>query len=142
MAANLGARAVHQAAGALERALAARTPCADLPPALLEFRATLGDFVDRLRAALPPAGAATTTATPIPVPDPAHVKQAMAEMIQYLDHFDPAAVECLETKRAVFQAVLPGDAFAAFEREVTGFAFADALARLRSAAKGNGVASK
>ena len=62
-------------------------------------------------------------------------------MIGLLSRFDPAATECLETERDVFRALFPGEAFAAFEREVGAFAFAEALARLRQAAEPKGLLS-
>lgn len=48
-------------------------------------------------------------------------------MMGYLDNFDPAAAECLEANRPLFQALLPGQAFSAFP-------FGEALAGLQAAA--------
>lgn len=52
-------------------------------------------------------------------------------MIGHLNNFDPAAGECFEANREVFRTLLPPDQFAAFDRDLSAFAFADALARLR-----------
>jgi hypothetical protein len=60
-------------------------------------------------------------------------------MIALLNNFDPAAAECLEANRDVFRALLPGETFAAFERHLGGFAFAEALAQLQPAAKEKGL---
>ena len=55
-------------------------------------------------------------------------------MIGHLNNFDPAAADCLEAHRDLFRALLPGEGFSAFEKEVNDFAFSDALARLQKAA--------
>jgi PAS domain S-box-containing protein len=136
VAGSLGARLVQQVGAALEQAIAARLGPAELAPVMDRFRGVLEDFVSRLRAALP-EGATTTPATAAAVParlDPARVKRVVEEMLGHLNQFDPAAGECLEANRDVFQALLPGEALAAFEQQVNSFAFGDALARLEPAA--------
>ncbi|HOB98837.1 MAG TPA: PAS domain S-box protein [Verrucomicrobiota bacterium] len=141
VAGSLGAGRVQRAAAALERALAARTPCADLPPALQDLRATLEEFVARLRAALPPDRRTPSDSPGAPPPDPARARRAVEEMIGLLSRFDPAATECLEAERDVFRALFIGEAFAGFERDVGAFAFAEALARLRQATEPKGLLS-
>ena len=133
---NLGIRGVQQAAAKLEKSIATETAPADLASALEEFRAALEDFVSRLRAALPPTETAVETPAPL---DAEQAKQVVTEMISHLNNFDPAASECLEANRNVFRSVLPGESFAAFEQQVDGFAFADALAGLQEAAKKKGL---
>jgi CheY-like chemotaxis protein len=133
---NLGIRGVQQAAAKLEKSIATETAPADLASALQEFRAALEDFVSRLRAALPPTETAVETPAPL---DAEQAKQVVTEMISHLNNFDPAASECLEANRNVFRSVLPGESFAAFEQQVDGFAFADALAGLQEAAKKKGL---
>ena len=133
---NLGVRAVQQAAAELEKKIATKTAPAELAPALQEFTATLQDFVNRLRAALPQTETALAPQAPL---DAEQAKQAITEMIRHLSNFDPTAGDCLETNRDVFRSLLPGESFAAFEQQVDGFAFADALAELQEAAKKKGL---
>jgi hypothetical protein len=71
--------------------------------------------------------------------DVAQAAPVVAEMITHLNDFDPAAAECLEAHRMVFQALLAGEAFTAFEREIAGFALGEALVRLQTAAREKGL---
>ena len=138
VAGNLGARGVQQIAARLEKALAAKTSSAALAPVLDEFRATLDDFAARLRAALPQPETAPTAATATPL-DREMATKVVGEMLAHLNNFDPAAGDCLETHRPVFQALLPAESFTAFEQAISGFAFADALTLLEPAAKAKGI---
>jgi signal transduction histidine kinase/CheY-like chemotaxis protein/HPt (histidine-containing phosphotransfer) domain-containing protein len=142
VAGNLGARAVHQAAGAVEQAVEERCAMTALQPLLADLHATLSELIGRLRAALPPdappAPAAPTAARLRQgyggQVDPGDVSGVVTEMLALLDTFDPAAGELLERRRDVFRVVLgPGD-FSAFEERIASFAFADAETALRRAA--------
>ncbi|MCC6353844.1 MAG: response regulator [Verrucomicrobiae bacterium] len=136
VAGSLGAGAVQGAAAALEKAIAGKAPPAQFAPPLAEFTAILGEFVERLRAALPGAEA---QATAVAAPDPEAVGRAVREMIDHLNQFDPSAADCLEANRGAFQALFPGEVFAEFERHVGRFAFADALAQLQKVATEKGL---
>ncbi len=138
VAGSLGVRGVQEVAARLEQAIAAKTSAAELAPVLQEFRTTLDDFVARLHAALPPANAAPTASPTAPL-DRGLATRVVAEMIAHLNKFDPAAGDCIESNRAVFQAVLPAESFTAFEQAINRFAFANALALLEPAANEKGV---
>ena len=60
-------------------------------------------------------------------------------MIAHLNNFDPAAGECLEANREAFRTLLGEEAFGKFEQQVSGFAFATALALLDPLAKEKGL---
>jgi CheY-like chemotaxis protein len=139
VAGNLGAGAVQRAAARLEKAIAARIPVTELTPSLQEFRSTLDSFVTGLRAAFPAAEPSAALAAPATVLDPAQARHVVQEIILHLNNFDPAACDCLEANRDVFRALLPGEAFAAFEQQVGEFAFGDALATLQPAATQKGL---
>ena len=134
---SLGARAVQHAAGKLEKTIAAKTASPELAPVLQEFQAILDDFVSRLRAALPQA--TSVPAAPAAALDTERAKQVITEMISHLNNFDPAAGDCLEANQDVFRTLLPAEAFAAFEQQVSGFAFADALVGLQHAVQEKGL---
>jgi len=138
LAGSLGSSAVQQAAGRLEKAIASKTPSAELKPMQEEFNAVVQDFVSRLRAALPKVVTDSMPATNGPL-DSEQVKQVVQEMIGHLNNFDPAAEECLEVHRDAFRALLPEESLASFKREVGEFAFANALVRLEEAAKEKGL---
>jgi CheY-like chemotaxis protein len=144
VAANLGARTVQAAAAEFEAAVHAQAA----PEQLDALRGALADvlapFVEQLRVALgaePPA--------PGPVPgvvasdiDPATRAAVVAQMRRHLADCDAAASECLDAHRALFAAILPGEAFGLFERRVRDYAFDEAQAQLQQAAPvaGAGVA--
>jgi CheY-like chemotaxis protein len=138
VAGNLGARPIHQMAAKLEKAISEKTPSPQLTQTLSEFRSALEDFVDRLRAALPSVET-VTPATPFAASvDLEQAKRVVQEMVAHLNNFDPAASECLENNCDVFRALFPGEQYASFEQQISGFAFAEALARLEPAAKEKG----
>ena len=139
VAGSLGMSGVQQIAAKLEKAIAARTTAAGLAPVMDEFRATLLDFVTRIGTALPSLDTAPPSTEDAAPFDPALAKPIVKEMIGHLNNFDPAAGECLEANRAVFQSLLPAESFARFEQHVSGFAFADALAQLQPAAIAKGL---
>ena len=138
VAGSLGARAVQTAAATLEAALGAKANSAELTPMLREFSSVLGDFVSRLRAALPPAPASSIPPAPAAPLDLDKARRVVQEMIMHLNNFDPAASECLEAHPDVFRTLLPGERLASFEQQVGGFSFADALAQLQQAATEHG----
>ena len=139
VAGSLGMSGVQQIAAKLEKAIAAKTASAELSPVMEEFRATLLDFVNRLGAALPSLDTAPPSTEAAPPFDPALAKPIVEEMIGHLNNFDPAAGECLEANRAAFQSLLTTETFASFEQHLNGFAFAEALALLQTAAIAKGL---
>jgi len=142
VAGNLGARPIQQAAGALEKLIASKTPAAELAPPLQELASLLAAFVHALRTALPPIDTAPALAASSLPPDLALVSRVVTETLAHLRNFDAAAGDALEANRDVFRSLLPGDTFAAFAEHVGGFAFDKALALLEPAAKEQGIISK
>jgi CheY-like chemotaxis protein len=139
VAGNLGARAIQQLAGKVEKAISTKVPAAELAPLLQDLRSTLEEFVNSLRAAFPVAEPAPTTAAAVAPVDPEKAKGVVQAMIGHLNNFDPAAGESLEANREVFRSLLSEDKFASFEQHISGFAFAEALALLEPAAKEKGL---
>jgi hypothetical protein len=58
------------------------------------------------------------------------IREAAARIMRCLAEFDPDAVDCLDSDRAVFQALFDPATFARFERHVGAYAFAEAQALL------------
>jgi two-component system sensor histidine kinase/response regulator len=139
LAGSLGVPAIQQAAAKLEKAIAANAAPADVAPEFIAFRAALDDFLAHLRAALAPAEAPPPPAGPPAAFDVAQAAPIVTEMITLLNDFDPAAADCLEAHRPVFQALLAGEAFPAFEQEIADFALGDALVRLQTAVREKGL---
>ena len=139
VAGNLGSRKVQEAAARLEKTIAAGAPSAGLTPALQEFSLILQELVGRLRAALPPPPSPPVPAAAAAPVDPEQTRRVLQQMIGYLDNFDPAAGDCLEANRETLRALLGEEIFGGFEQEVGGFAFAEALARLREFATKKGL---
>ena len=134
VAGSLGLGAVQQEAATLEKAIAAKTDSTALAPLIENFSTVLDDFVMRLRAALPQTETVSSPVASDAEFDPDEAKKIAQEMIGHLNNFDPAAADCLEAHRDLFRALLPGEGFATFEKEVNDFVFSDALARLQKAA--------
>ncbi len=140
VAGSLGAGAVQRVAATLEKAIAARSGVAELTPQLEEFKGVLEGFVSRLRAALPETSPAAETMQASPEPlDPAQAKRVIQEMIAHLNNFDPAAADTFEANSGVFRALFPAAVFTTFQERIEGFAFAEALALLQSAAIEKGL---
>ena len=132
VAGSLGATKVQQAAGLLEAAIAIRSPGLKTLPILEDFGRVLNDFVNRLRGALPALEEPPPATTAAPV-DSEEQGRIVQEMITHLNNFDPAAADCLEANRSVFQALLGPESCIAFEREVSEFSLAEALVRIQKA---------
>ena len=139
VAGSLGAREVQQAGAMLEKAIATEAADAELTPLLQAFRATVGDFVSRLRSALPSAELPPASAALSITPDPDQARRVVQDMTAHLSNFDPTAGECLEANRDIFRWLLTDDTFADFAQQVDGFAFAEAQAALQKAAAERGL---
>ena len=139
VAGSLGMGAVQQVAATLEKAIAAKTDSAALAPLVEDFSMVLEDFVNRLDAELPKAETVSSPVAADAAFDPDKARKIAQEMIGHLNNFDPAAADCLEAHRDLFRALLPGEGFATFEKEVNDFVFSDALARLQKAVSDRGL---
>jgi two-component system, sensor histidine kinase and response regulator len=136
VAGNLGAREIQQVAGTLEKSINSKAPADVLDDTLHKLESVLSGFIGRLKTALP------KQESPKPVDskvDSHELKSLLQEMMTNLNNFDPAAGELFETKREVFQAILPQAAFETFEKQINNFAFSDAIAVLQDVAKQKGV---
>jgi PAS domain S-box-containing protein len=133
VAANLGAKPMRAAAGALEDALREGAEPARVERLRLEFAAVLELLAERLRAALgddpavpsPPSAAAA---------DPAQLRLVVEQMGRHLAEFDAVAADCLEAHRALFAALFAVERFVEFEQHVQDYEFDEAQALLREAA--------
>jgi two-component system sensor histidine kinase/response regulator len=125
---NVGAVAVHGAAGPLERLLHGRAPAAEVEAALPPVEAALRALVAGLKAALPPEGHGEEAA-----PDPARGRAAAAELGKLLGAFDPSAADFLEANRPHLRGLLPAAAWTEFERHVRNYAFDEAKSLLDGA---------
>ncbi len=138
VAGNLGAGTVQNVAARLEKALAGKCGSAELNSTLGEFNSTVEDFFTRLHRALPDTEISKTPSAPVAPVSSEEAKRMLQEMIAYLNNFDPAAADCLEANRDMFRNLLL-EKFPNFERNVSGFVFADALAQLEKTAKEKGL---
>jgi PAS domain S-box-containing protein len=138
VAGNVGAKALQAAAGALEKLIRGRAPAQEIEQAKQRVATVLDPLLGQLRAALDSA----TPAAPVPasVPpaavDPAQTRDAAAQLAKLLAEFDPGAVEFVEGHNAALRALFAGETWAAFEKLVQNYAFADAQVQLEQALKG------
>ena len=132
IAGSLGAPEVQHVAATLEKAISSSSDSNVLEVALKKFGLVLKDFVSRMSSALPQKTPARTS--PGAAIDTDQAKQAIQEMIGYLNNFDPSAGDCLETHSDIFRTLL-SEAFDQFEKQIGAFAFADATVTLQQAMK-------
>ena len=137
VAGNLGATAVAAAAGAGEEALRAGADAATVAELHRQLAADLTPLLAGLRAALGDAPAVPTPPPAGPV-DPGELRRVVAEMLRCLAEFDAATADCLTAHRGVFAALFPPAELAAFEKDVQGYAFPEAQARLEQAVRNIG----
>jgi two-component system sensor histidine kinase/response regulator len=133
VAGSLGARGIQQVAGDLEKAIASGARNPDLS----RFEASLGDFVRRLRTALP---AEASPAAPASSMDSAQLRVFVREMTSHLNNFDPAAGDLFGKHRESLRGFFSPEAFESIEKQIGAFSFADALATLQQAARQKGIA--
>jgi two-component system sensor histidine kinase/response regulator len=137
VAGSLGAPEVQQAGGALEKAISGNAPTAAIQESLARLETILNGFVARLRAALP--GEAPTPTTSAATLTPEQLKSFVTKMTAHLNNFDPAAGDLFNELRDSLRSFFGSEAFDTFEKQLGGFAFADALVTLQQAAKLKGL---
>jgi PAS domain S-box-containing protein len=136
VAGNLGAREIQQVAASLEKSINSKAATKVLDDVLHKLEAVLSGFIARLKTALPKPESPKAAVSKV---DPEELKNLLQEMMTNLNNFDPAAGELFDAKRDVFQAILPQAAFENFEKQISNFAFSDAIAVLQVVAKEKGV---
>lgn len=136
VAGNLGAREIQQVAATLEKSINSKAATNVLDDTLHKLESVLSGFVGRVNTALPKQEPPKTVVSKV---DPEELKSLLQEMMTNLNNFDPAAGELFEKKREVFQAILPQATFGTFEKQISNFAFSDAIAVLQDVAKQKGV---
>jgi hypothetical protein len=107
-----------------------------LDDTLHNLEAVLSGFIGHLKTALPKQESPKAV---VPKLDPEELKSLLQEMMTNLNNFDPAAGELFDANRHVFQAILPQSTFETFEKQISNFAFSDAMAVLQDVAKQKGV---
>jgi two-component system sensor histidine kinase/response regulator len=131
VAANLGAKQVQSAAGALEEIIRHRGSADETEPALRQLAKVLDPLLDGLEKILP------ESATPAPEilspADPAETRAAAESLAKLLADFDSAAVEYIETNRAPLTPLFPGESWSDFEKLVQNYDFAGAESQLATA---------
>jgi len=136
VAGNIGAKAAQIAAGTLEKAIRGRADATAVGPAKQCAAAALDPLIAGLKAALGPPAPETPAPVPTAAPvDPAHAREAAAQLGKLLADFDPGAADFIETNRGSLQALFGDGAWAPFEKLVQSYAFAEAQAQLETALK-------
>jgi CheY-like chemotaxis protein len=134
VAGNIGARTVETAAGVLENLVRDGASAEALAAAQRDVGGVLDPLVARLQKALvehgpaahvPPAAGGSL--------DPTQSRAAAARLLELLGQFDAGAVEFIETQQAALRGLFAANAWAEFEAQVQGYAFAEAQARLEQA---------
>jgi len=133
VAGNIGAKAVQAAAGVLEKLIREKVTGAELASASERAGAVLEPLIRQLRLELEASSPAGVMPTGALAADPEKSRAAAAHLDNLLAECDPGAADFVEASRAVLQPLFPGDGWAAFEKLVQEYAFADAQATLELA---------
>jgi signal transduction histidine kinase/DNA-binding response OmpR family regulator/HPt (histidine-containing phosphotransfer) domain-containing protein len=133
VAGNVGAGAVHDAAGALERGIREKAPAASVEAAAAKAAALLGPLVARLGPLLPQDGNGKRPAAAAAPVDAAAAREAVDLLARHLRESDPAAADLLEEKGAALRAGLPSADWDGIERLVRGYSFDEARESLERA---------
>jgi two-component system sensor histidine kinase/response regulator len=132
VAGNIGAKTVHAAAGALEKAIRDHAPAADIEAAKSRVSAALDPLLAQLKPAVSSPAADAAAPAPVAV-DPAQTRAAAEQLTKLLAEFDPGATDLLEANQAALRSLFPGEAWPQFQQLVQGYDFAGAQARLEQA---------
>ncbi len=137
VAGNIGAKAIQDTAGALEKLIRDRAQASAVAEAKSKLAATLDplvaalrDFLSRRAEAVVPPPAAQSAPAPAEAVDPAVARGAAAQLVKLISDFDPGAADFVASNRAVLRSLFPGDSWSEFERLIQNYAFAEARARL------------
>ena len=133
VAGNIGAKAVQAAAGVVEKLIREQAADAELESATARAAAVLEPLVRQLRVELGAPSAAGVTPTSAPAVDPAKSREAAKRLNTLLGEFDAGAADFIEENRPLLQLLFAGDGWAAFEKLVHGYAFAEAQVLLEQA---------
>jgi signal transduction histidine kinase/DNA-binding response OmpR family regulator len=141
VAGNIGATHVQSAAGALEKAIRDGAPATDTQSAIRQVGAAMAPILAEISGALsthavPESPKLPETATAV---DAAQSRESATTLRTLLSDLDPAAIDYLETNRAMLRPLFAVAEWPAFEDLVRGYAFADAQSQLEQALKPDGV---
>jgi two-component system sensor histidine kinase/response regulator len=133
VAGNLGAMAVHAAAGEIERLIREQGTATETSAALDGLRAALGPLLAQLTALTPAAPAGP--AVPAVAADPVRTRAALTRLAEMLDDFDAGAAEFVEQNSLCLQPAFAPETWARFTSAISSYAFADALVLLQGVTK-------
>jgi hypothetical protein len=132
VAGNIGAKPVQAAAGIVERLIREQARGDEMQAAKSKLSSELDSLLAPLRSALNrhEPGAHAAKVQPATIADRAQVQAAAEQLSRLLAEFDPGAVDFVEANQGVMCALFDEDGWAAFEKLVQSYAFADAQAKL------------
>jgi two-component system, sensor histidine kinase and response regulator len=125
---------------ALEQAIAGRGDAGAIETLRRRLADELGALIGRMRPALgQDAPRVATLPAATPPADPEALRTLVAQLRKQLSEYDPAAADVLDDNRALLGSLLRGDDFSEFERNIQGYAFAEAYAVLEHAVRVHGI---
>jgi PAS domain S-box-containing protein len=144
VAGNLGAKAIHAAAAAVERAIRTQADPAEIESLWAVLDQALSALMADLKPALKPGAEKPVKPASAPVAPPppleiAEFRKAARDMLPLLNDLDPGAADCLAANHDTLRAAFSAEVFAEFERQVQGYEFAEALELLKRAARKHAV---
>jgi two-component system sensor histidine kinase/response regulator len=133
VAGNIGAKAVHAAADALERRIRERGSAEDVERARQHAEGLLRPLVAEVRRQLADAEPSAPVPHRVPSGTPAEAREAAAKLTALLSDSDPQAGDFVDANRGALSVLFDASSWPDFEARVKGYAFGDAQAQLARA---------
>ena len=133
VAGNLGAKAVHAAAGALEKRIRERAGAAAIEGAQRDVAAALAPLLAKLQAVASPAATGARKIAPPGPSDPQARRDAAAELERLLVASDPDAARFLEANRGALEPLFADAEWSNFAKLIGNYEFDEARVRLERA---------
>jgi len=135
VAGNIGAKAVQQSAGALEKLIRDRADSAELEKAKSALSAALEPLLKDLSVLRRSAEASKHAPPPVTSVDPLQVRAAADQLAKLLCEFDASSADFIESNHSTLLPLFPGEAWQDFEKLVQAYAFGEAQTKLENALK-------
>jgi two-component system sensor histidine kinase/response regulator len=123
VAGNIGAKAVHAAAGHLEKLIRDHASAAELEPAREHAAAALDQLIAEIRRTLSPSAPEKPALAYVPPADPAQSREAAAQLNSLLGQFDPGAADFIEANESCLRPLFASDAWEQLKQYARSFHF-------------------
>jgi two-component system sensor histidine kinase/response regulator len=134
VAGNIGAKAVQNAAGALEKFIRERGRAEEMPSAMRPLEVALNPLVTELKTALNSTAREVASQTsPAGVVDARYARELAAQLAKLLREFDPGAADFIEANQGTLKALFSAESWEQLTKQAQVYAFEQCLALVEKA---------